>query len=237
MKNPVILEEIIDIPIYYPTQFKILTEAYNYCGDANNINPGINWYAFYLSDENQSDIAIEKVKIQVILSQQKLSQSLEFDIQTENKNKSVFMLGSENSLDVDVLKRASLRGPGNPLSLFPVQRERLTINGSAKSVEISALGNVIAQGDCPEIESYKILGSSEISGELRTQNIAPLLELTGACGIPKAIWIGDLNGDEVVDILWAARSMELSVFTLLISDINGSEIWKISDTWALSPCR
>ncbi len=230
------IEEPIRL-IHYPTQFKILTEAYNYCGDANTINPGINWYAFYMSEQDQADMAIEKVKIQVILSEQKLSESLEFDIRTTNSNKSVFLLGSENSLDIDKIKRASLRGPDNPISLFPGQKERFAVNASTESVELSALGNVISLGDCPEIDGYQLLGKSIIKGENRTQNIAPLLNLAGSCGLPKAIWVGDINGDEIVDILWAARSMELSVFTLLISDINGSSIWKVSDTWTLSPCK
>ncbi len=223
--------------IQYPTQFKVLTEAYNYCGDANKINPGINWYAFYMQEELQSAMNIEKVKIQVILSEQKLSESLEFDIQTNNPTKSVFLLGSENSLDINAVKAASLRGPDNPISFFPGQKERFAVNGSLKNVEMSALGNVIALGDCPEIEGYQLIGSSQIGGESRSQNIAPMLDLVGSCGLPKAIWVGDINGDEIVDILWAARSMELSVFTLLISDINGSSIWKVSDTWTLSPCK
>jgi hypothetical protein len=223
-----------------PTNFSLAIETYNYCGNIEEFNPGINWYGIYPPDENSSQYRMEKVAVELVLSQQRLSKSMEFDIRTDRYEKSVFLIGSEQALDRGtVLFLTKELQEALPLSLFPGQNATVFARSaveSSENIRLEALGAVTSGGDCPVLTNFKLLASTQLGQEKVEQDIAPLICIENACGVPELLWFGDINGDGYADALWASRSETEAQFSLMLSLLEEDNIWKLADTWSIKSC-
>lgn len=233
--------DIVEIAPAPPVDFTLVTETYNYCGDVDEIDQGILWFGIYPPSAGSSEYSMERVSVEVILSKHRMSSNMEFDIRTDREEKSIFLLGSAKPLSRGtVLYLTQAMQEALPLSLYPGQSSTLfarSATESPKNIGMLALGSVSSGGECPELTDFKILASTKLGQEKVVQDIAPLVRIDSACGVPELLWFGDINGDEYADALWASRNESEAQFSLLISQLGEESIWVLSDTWIIKSCE
>jgi hypothetical protein len=217
--EPVITNTISKHPfINSATEMQLLTEAYNYCGAVESIDPGLLWYGFYLDDpkKGNGNFSIASVNLGIELSKRRLSKSLEFDITTDKAERSLFLLGLNRKLSESELQIADnsneLRIRGR--QIFPGQRIDLVSQGK---FTLSATGAVVSSGDCPELKDYRLLINGTRNGESYNQDVLELIGEAGQCGMPELYWYGDFTGDGLPEIILVSVYPEKNIFTLLSS--------------------
>lgn len=237
------VEEIIPTPptaILPPVDFTLATETYNYCGGVEALNPGLNWYGIYPPDPLSSEYRMEKVNVMIVLSQQRMSEKMEFDIRTDREEKSIFLIGSAKPLDRGtVLYLTEEMQNTLPLSLYPGQSGAIFARAAAESpqnIQLEALGSVTAGGDCPTLSNYQLLIATHIGQEKVQQEVASMVRMPNACGVPELLWFGDINADGYADALWASRTENSAQFTLVVSQLTEDTIWVLADTWNIESC-
>lgn len=223
-----------------PINFSLATETYNFCGEVEKLNPGINWYGIYPPSDASSEYSMEKVKVEVVLSEQRLSKSMEFDIKTDREEKSIFLVGSEQPLKRGTVLYLNREMQEKlPMRLFPGQQEMLyarSVVRDDRNISISGLGSVTSAGECPQLKEYQLMASTKLGQEEVTQDIAQLVRQSDDCGVPELLWFGDLNDDGYADCLWASRGASHAQFSLLVSRIDDKVIWHLADTWTVENC-
>jgi hypothetical protein len=233
--------EILEIAPAPPVDFTLATETYNYCGEVDEIDQSIQWYGIYPPTPGSSGYSMERVSVEVLLSKHKMSSNMEFDIRTDREEKSIFLIGSGNPLNRGtVLYLTQAMQEALPLSLYPGQNSTLfarSATESPKNIDMLSLGSVTAGGDCPVLTDFKLLATTKLGQENIEQDIAPLVRIDSACGVPELLWFGDINGDEYADALWASRNETDSQFSLLVSQLGEENIWVLSDTWIIKSCE
>lgn len=205
----------------------LLLETYNHCGDVSHINPNAFWYALIPDKET---VNVEAVELSVNLSRSRLSKSMEFDIQTNNNNRSLFLIGSEKTLNIpNVFKNLEheLRAGGR--QVLPGQRRMLS-----DDIFLSALGNVRDINDeCPMIDNYQL--TAHAFGD--KQDILTLFDNLGECGVPELYWFGDLNGNGIPSLIFVTVSSTSNVFHLLdYAEHNGKEAYRVISTFEMTEC-
>ena len=223
-----------------PAPMHLLLETYNYCGDVSHIDPSDFWYAIYPDD---GKMKIELVDLRVSLSKHKLGNNLEFDIHTDLEGRSIFLIGTpykQNFPPTFENLEEKLRAEGR--QIMPGQRRTISTAEqqlAGKFVHISALGNVIAFGDCPEIENYRLTVKIERPGQPDiAQKLLDLIPQTGTCGVPDVYWYGDLNGDGYQDIIMVSVDEDENIFTLLLSDANAERMfYKAVSSFTMGICE
>ncbi len=219
-------------PVKESTQdYSLLLEAYNFCGAVEDIDPGILWYAFYPADseKGESDMQVKPVELEIVLSKSRSSKGLEFDIRTDRKERSLFMIGSTRPIDMskmDLEDRSELMRYSNQ-KIFPGQQ--INLESKAGITSISATGGISSTGDCPELEDYRLI--------VKSGNSINLMELLpkGQCGLPEIYWFGDLNGDGVPDFIVVSIFENRNVFSLLVSQRN--PLMRKAAEWTIEKCK
>lgn len=220
---------------FKPRQFQFLTEAYNYCGDVEKIDPGLLWYGIYPADAEQGEVyyRIQPVELEVVLSRSKVGDSgMEFDIQTDRDERSIFLIGTNRLLGHDTLSiednDQQLRYTGR--RIFPGQQ--LSLGNGKDALKLSATGSVTKPGDCPELKNYKL---SVSQGE-NSQDLTKLLTM-GDCGMPEIFWYGDLSGDGTPEIIFVSQFEEKNNFTLLLSrEPKKGQLLRTEAEWIVEKC-
>ncbi len=205
----------------------LLLETYNHCGDVSHINPNAFWYAL-IPDKEQ--VNVEAVELSVNLSRSRLSSSMEFDIQTDNEKRSLFIIGSETALDIpSVFKNLELELRAGGRQVLPGQRRMLS-----DDVYLSAIGNVREISDeCPIIDEYRLT----IHAFGNKQNVLSLFEDMGDCGVPELYWFGDLNGDGVPSMIFVTVSEQSNIFHLLDYSTNkNTGAYRVVSTFEMKEC-
>lgn len=218
-------------------QYQLATEHYNFCGEVKQIDPGLIWYGFYPSDEDQRNesIIIRQTELEVVLSKARSTKGLEFDIRTQEGERSLFLLGTDRPLPLEELE---LEDPGELLRytnnrIFPGQELRLTQGRDQPSLRLSATGSVEKAGDCPEIKNYRL----QLTGDYQ-QDLNALLPETGKCGMPEVFWFGDLNTDGIPDIIFVVLTERATVFSLLMSDATQKAMpLQPAARWTIEKCN
>lgn len=221
-------------------KFSILTEAYNYCGDVQSINPGLVWYGIYPKDRETDNYRIRKVEVNIILSKDKIGKGLEFDIQTDQSERSIFLLGVSKILssvqeaqitDVSEILRFNNR------KVFPGQQWNLN-DDPQNIISLSATGSVVTAGPCPDLENYKLSLKGEKYFLPINQNLSEEIVSPGQCGMPEIYWYGDLNGDQVPEIIFVSVYEDKNQFTLFVSDPKAENLLVKKETeWVISNCN
>lgn len=236
--------EVVQTKATHPStqrlSYSLLTEAYNFCGDIRNIDPGLLWYAFYPKDEDGPGTLhrIETVEVEIVKSKYNVGNSgLEFDIKTDKDERSLFMIGLNKPLDVKSLAlkdhSEQLRFTGR--KVFPGQQLTLTKLGSP--ISLSATGSVQSTGPCPDLKGYKLLLSGEKYYLNITQDITEEIVYTGQCGMPEIYWYGDFTNDGVPEIIFVSVYDEKNRFTLFISDPSREDILVRKEVeWVIDKC-
>ncbi len=203
-------------PWYNQAQnLQILTETYNYCGSIEDINPGLLWYGIYPDSEQdpQGFFALRPVDLRIELSKRRLSESLEFDIVTEDADRSIFLLGLDRPLEIkniqikDHSELLRIRGR----RLLPGQVFRL----GKSPFELRAKGSVNSAGDCPQAENYRL--SLHLRGQEREQDLTKALPANPDCPLPELYWYGDLSGDGWPELIFVLVSDKGNRFVFLQS--------------------
>ncbi len=169
------VEEMEEVP---KRDYDLVLEAYNYCGPVEEIDPGILWYGFYPANREtgETDMSVKPVELEIVLSKSRSTKTLEFDIRTDQPERSLFMIGSTRPLDIesiDLTDRSELLRYSNQ-KVFPGQQINLDLNG--KKLSLSATGAISSIGDCPDVENYKLIVEAERNVDLMT------LVPSGQCG-------------------------------------------------------
>ncbi|NVK05855.1 MAG: SH3 domain-containing protein [Flavobacteriia bacterium] len=223
-----------------PIQVQMATEALNYCGDISDLDPSMNWYGVF-PDERMGNYHIQRVDLEILVSRTRLGSSMEYDIRNSTGEVSHFLFGINRRLDT--VKPYQLRPDRffqTPGKLFPGQQLETYAyynRPSASNVFISATGRVIEVGVCPVIEDYALkINTQGPTGEI-IQNITPLFETMGECGMPEVYWFGDLNQDNYPEIIYVAATQNKNQFTLLMSNVNlPAGLYEVGSTWTLERC-
>jgi hypothetical protein len=200
---------------------RLAIESYNFCGDIESLDPSLYWYGVFLkSDLEQTGLLrIKPLDLKLILSKDKVGKGLEFDILTNSEERSLFLLGSDNIIkhqDLELHDQSEairLRGS----KLFPGQELALD---NKRIVSLSATGQVLKAGDCPQLKDYQILINYEKDGLSLEQDLSELISGYGDCQLPRIYWYGDISGDGLSEIIFASVYEDHTVFTLLQSIVN-----------------
>ncbi len=237
-KEPSIAEENIKAPLKY----NLLTEVYNYCGSINSIDPGLVWYAVYQKDGFSY---LKRREIQVLKSKFALTNNLEFDVKVENSNvSSTFLIGFNTVQNIDTTRPIVYHNENAcdlPATIYPGLQMVLygaTPDANLRNqVVLSATGNVISVGGCPDIQQYKLKITGEKNAQPIEQELNLLLRDLGRCGIPDLRWYGDLNQDGYPDLLFVTERPDQYQFVLLTSDASDADkIYRRAAVWTNFNC-
>lgn len=211
-------------------KLQFVTEAYNYCGDVEKLDPGLLWYGFYPADEKRQEenYRVLPVELNVVLSKAKIGKGLEFDIETERDERSIFLLGMNRPLEYKKLqiKDQSQRMRYAGRRIFPGQQMEL-----GSGLRLSATGSVQSSGECPEIENYKLI----LEGSGFKQDLSALLA-KAEC-MPELYWYGDFSGDGIPEVIIVSVSEDKNHFSLLSSEQTAAgELLKLRAEWVIDNC-
>lgn len=222
------------------SDYSIITEAYNYCGDVQKIDPGMVWYGIFPKDDDSEFYRIKNIELEVLLSKQKIGKGLEFDIQTNQEERSVFLLGF-NTVQ-NKLKEAQITDNSellrfNSRKVFPGQQWQIEEYGQPE-ITLSATGSVSTTGPCPELTNYRLLLRGEKYSLPVEQDITNELIENGQCGMPEIYWYGDLNGDKIPEIIFVSVYEDRNQFTLFVSDPSLDNVLLRKETeWVITNCN
>ena len=236
----IITETITPIIETPKSDYTILTEAYNYCGDVQKIDPGMVWYGIFPKDDDSEFYRIKNVELEVLLSKQKIGKGLEFDIQTNQEERSVFLLGfntvQKNIKDALITDNSELLR-FNSRKVFPGQQWQIGEFGEPE-ITLSATGSVATSGPCPELSNYKLILKGEKYSLPVEQDITKELIENGQCGMPEIYWYGDLNGDKIPEIIFVSVYEKRNQFTLFISDPTLDNVLLRKEAeWVITNCN
>ncbi|MGB0177300.1 MAG: hypothetical protein ACPF9D_09040, partial [Owenweeksia sp.] len=232
-------QETKEEPVSREISYSLLTETYNYCGDVKGIDPGLLWYGIYPRDENNGGTTyrIREVEVNVMLSKQKVGKGLEFDVLTDLEERSIFLIGvnqplplRENNMDdnSDLLRMNGRR-------IYPGQQWELTEGPT--NMKLSATGSVESTGPCPDLKNYKLILSGTKYFLPVKQDITEELTENGQCGMPEIYWYGDLNGDQIPEMIFVSVYEDRNRFTLFISDPTVDNALLIKQAhWTIDKC-
>lgn len=213
-----------------PLEMQFVTEAYNYCGDVSKLDPGLLWYGVYPADEKKREefYQIQPVELNVVLSKAKIGDGMEFDIETEREERSIFLVGMNQLLDYKNLKieDQSQRMRYTGRKVFPGQQMEL-----GSDLRLSATGSVVKSGDCPEIKNYKL----QLQGADFTQDLSKVIA-EAEC-MPELYWYGDFSGDGIPEVILVSVSKEKNHFTLLSSEnAESDQLLRPRAEWIIDNC-
>lgn len=212
------------------SEWQVITEAYNFCGAVNQLDPGLLWYGVYPAEENGTPyFRLKKVELAVALSKRRMSESLEFDITTNQEERSIFLFGLNRPWQAQEVRikdhTEALRYAGR--KIFPGQS--ISLVGSGYTLE--ATGTVIQAGDCPELKDYSLY----FKGLKKQVDLLNLLGEGGACGMPELYWYGDLSGDGIPELILVTEYQNRTTFHFLHS--FGKELLEIGYRFSVKNCE
>lgn len=219
--------------------YSFMTETYNYCGDVSGLDPGLLWYAILPKPEKGGgeNYRIKRVEVDVVLSKQKVGKGLEFDIITQDEERSIFLFGVNRPLDVSSIniEDQSDRYRYGGRKIYPGQQVALT--EGKDPISLAASGTVEGSGPCPALKEYKLILQGKKYYLDVKQNLTEELLENGQCGMPELYWYGDLTGDDVPEVIFVSVYKEKNTFTLFVSNPNKDNILlEKASEWVVEKC-
>jgi hypothetical protein len=218
---------------------QFLTETYNYCGAVESIDPGLLWYGVFPDNEKRPTgfYNIQPVDLSIQLSKRRLSDNMEFDIVTESEERSLFLFGTNRQFPHQTVslpdQDQKLRIIGR--KVFPGQQLEIS---TKPSLRLSATGAVKSVGDCPEITDYHLFVQGDLGNQDFRQDLLPLLEDQGDCGMPEIYWFGDLTGDGIPEIILVSVGEDQNTFTLLSSlSTQAEQLYQKETSFTVKSCN
>ncbi len=229
-------KEVVKTPAL---EFKFITEAYNYCGDINELDPGKLWYAVY---RKGNQFYMTRVDLLIIRSKYRLGSTMEFDLKADREVQPSFLISTSKLMDTAWTVNQEIDFfIDHPKALYPGQMVELYGHDpipAKENVTLFATGNVMSVGLCPEIIDYKIKVTGEMHDNLLTQDLTPLFQDLGKCGIPEIFWFGDLNGDLYPELIFVSTSDNGLAFTFFASDTQDEKVlYRKADQWFNKNCN
>lgn len=222
-----------NLSIWEKSSLSFFTETYNYCGDIALFDPQLYWYGFYPDSELDPDgfLSVKPVDLKIVMSKDRVSNQMEFDLLTEDDERSLFLLGSNHALPyqdwniTDHNKLLAMRGrrvfPGQELNLAP-----------QADLKLSATGRILEAGDCPKTEDYQlVLRQRDLNVDLKE-----FLPNYGKCSMPELYWYGQINDDEIPEIIFVVQFEDRLEFTLLISDQKQNNLYRALPSFTVKNC-
>ncbi len=224
-------------PYFKGDDFQFLVETYNYCGNVQDIKLKLYWYGVYMDSEIQptGQLAIRPLNLNVSLSKTSSGSAMEFDLLTDEEERSLFIFGVNNSYPyqevnlADVLTTIGSRGK----RLFPGQEWLLD---AQSNLRLSATGAITKAGPCPEVENYTLKAIKGSGSEAVEQDLKEIIGDYGTCSIPEIYWYGDLSGDGLPEIIFVSEQDEQNVFTLLQSDPHSPQHFSLKAVFTVENC-
>ena len=222
---------------YKENDFQLVLETYNFCGPVSAIDLKLYWYGVFMDNEMSptGKLAVRPLNLNVSLSKRKVGSGMEFDILTDDAERSLFVFGVSNSYpyqDVtlsDVLPTIGTRGK----RLFPGQEWLLD---PSSNLRLSATGAITKAGPCPETKEYRLTAVKGRGTDEVVQDLKPILGNYGSCSIPEIYWYGDLSGDGLPDIIFVSVKDEQNVFSLLESNSDSSQLFSLKAVFTAENC-
>lgn len=222
---------------YKDFDFQLLLETYNYCGPVDEIDLKLYWYGVFMDNEMNptGKLAIRPLNLNVSLSKRKVGTSLEFDVLTDDEERSLFVFGVSNSFPYqeltlsDVLPTIGTRGR----RLFPGQEWLLD---PSSNLRLSATGAITKAGPCPETKEYSLKAVRGSGANEAEQDLKSILGDYGSCSIPEIYWYGDLSGDGLPEIIFVSVRDEQNVFSLLESNSESSQLFSLKAVFTVENC-
>lgn len=222
---------------YEDFNFQLLLETYNYCGPVNEIDLSLYWYGVFMDNEMNPNgkLALRPLNLNVSLSKRKVGSGMEFDVLTDDAERSLFVFGVSNSYPYqnvtlsDVLPTIGTRGK----RLFPGQEWLLD---PSTNLRLSATGAITKAGPCPETKEYSLKAVRGIGPEAIEQDLKSILGDYGSCSIPEIYWYGDISGDGLPEIIFVSVRDEQNVFSLLESNSESSQLFSLKAVFTVENC-
>jgi hypothetical protein len=218
--------------------YSLMTETYNYCGDVSALDPGMLWYAILPKAEHGGlNYRIKQVEVDVVLSKQKVGKGLEFDIITQDEERSIFLFGLNRPLDVNAIQieDQSDRFRYGGRKVYPGQQ--MVLSGGKNPISLVATGSVEGSGPCPTLSAYKLMLKGKKYFLDVNQDMTKALVNNGQCGMPEVYWYGDLTGDDVPEVVFVSVYEDKNQFTLFVSNPNRDDILlEKSAEWTVDKC-
>lgn len=172
----------------------------------------------------------------MLLSKTKVGKGMEFDIETTESERSIFLIGLNRALDIDQLHipdpSEKLRYAGR--KVFPGQEFELS---KSEDYKLSATGSVSSSGPCPDLKDYNLIFSGIRNGEPVKLDIGKELQSKGQCGMPEIYWYGDFTGDGIPEIIFVSVYDEKNHFTLFLSDPSDyNPVLEKQSEWIIDKC-
>jgi len=217
--------------------FQFLIETYNYCGDVQAINLKMYWYGVFLDNELNPTgaLSIRPLNLNVSLSKQSEGDRMEFDLLTDEDERSLFVFGLSGSYPyqstnlLDIMPTISARGR----RLFPGQE---WILDAGSGTTLSATGSITKAGPCPEAENYSLKIRFGRGDDRREMDLQELIPDYGACAIPEIYWYGDLSGDGLPEIIFVSVDDDKNVFHFLRSEATASQPFSLQAVYTVENC-
>ena len=197
------------------------------------------WYGIYETLEGDSLI---KVKLSYIKgSRDGKSRFDQILTDQSRKRSSKFLIGSKMELKNRLLNRETMYKFKNDLYLYPGQKTNVCTSlgpGIAGNcVALIATGNVKSVSYCPEIENYKLFLADNRSYEF-LQDITIEMYSRSECGMIGLSWYGDIDGDQLADMIFVSSNNNEGVHCLFITSCagEGHRVKKVATVLTCSCC-
>jgi hypothetical protein len=219
------------------SQTQVAIEAVNYCGPADKLDPSLIWYGIFPADSNARYHRVKPVEMRMVVSQRQLYEGLEFDITTEEEERSLFLLGINRPLateEVELKDRSEMfRYRGN--QLLPGQIWGLR---ASSSLQLMASGTVNREAGCLQVSNYELEATLvKENQETTKQDLMALLPDLGPCGVMELFWYGDLSGDGLPELILVHSPQKgVNQFHLLSSNAPNA-LWQRAFTFTLPNCK
>jgi hypothetical protein len=183
-----------------------------------------------------------RVDLLIIRSKYRLSNTMEFDLKADREVQPAFLISTSKPVDTNWTVSQDVDFfVEHPKALYPGQMVELYGHDpipAKENVTLFATGNVMSVGICPEIIDYKIKVTGEMHDNLLTQDLTPLFQDLGKCGIPEIFWFGDLNGDLYPELIFVSTSDNGLSFTFFASDTQDEKVlYRKADQWFNKNCN
>ncbi|MCB0515666.1 MAG: SH3 domain-containing protein [Chitinophagales bacterium] len=223
--SPYISSKIIKSNPKFPQQYPLLIISENYIDDFNctdyiYYDPFLYWYGVFYENK---EIILRKITVNLDYENVYEGHKVLTFKPSMNENK-LFFIGFHSPIEehtittyVNFIEKEIKRiFPGQKYDIFYSKKTQETYS-------LNATGMVEEDfiGYCNTIKNYKLRFSAEKNREYRHQNLLAELDFLGEC-YPELYFVGDIDADEIPDIILQASSSSQSHYSLFLSSY-GSE--------------
>lgn len=223
---------VTKLPEKKEARYALLTEVLNYCGDVTQIPSDFYWWGVYMAQGEEQHYQIRPVELQMVLSKYRSGNTLQFDIGTDQEESAIFLIGSDQGQNwsevaiEDEMTRLMRQGG----KLFPGQSYWLNAAGA----KLLAQGKFTVGDTCANLDQYRL--QAQYGGSL--SDITSEIIEPGQCGLPTLYWYGDLNEDNLPELIFTLRKDGIDHFKFLRSEAGAAGmLYQTVAQWTIENCE